>query len=326
MCHVYRAEVTHAKAHKGVAQEAKASATAAEGRHTRILFSTLSFTIAAIATVGITVILSLYFTSAYSQCSLLGSGLPWVQPNVSHTLSTSRAIDVKFVSTDVNSGKSDRTPCKLCRFFVVTTLTIPLTPVVDELLLGGFDGDVSKMQASMQVADMWFREGDNVTIGMSQLSQEMHYYYMHNDSSLREADHLMGEALSALWLKDDQALIAGDGHSCLSDSYLPLTSVSAASTPGVYSFVIVKSQPTEALGEGAQWGSCETPRKEDVVRVLAKTSVNIGGKSAACSRLLYVIPGPSCEILLCSCSFVHHEREASGADSRILATVPTRSG
>ena len=151
---------------------------------------------------------------------------------------------------------------------------------IDEVLLSGFDGDVSKMQTSMQVADMWLCAGDNVTLGLGQLSEEMHYYYMHNDSSLREADHLMGEALSALWLKDDQALISGDGHSCLSDSFLPLTSVSADSTPGVYSFVIVKSYPTEAMGRGAHRSGCVTPRADDVVRVLARTSVKIGGKDA----------------------------------------------
>lgn len=137
-------------------------------------------------------------------------------------------------------------------------------------MLNAFNGNVAEMEASMQVAEMWLRQGDNVTLGLSQLSQDMFYYYMNNDPSVREKGTI-GEKLSVMWLKDGESYHTSKENSsvCFEDIYLPLNNVESSSTPGLYSFVVVKDYP--GLDE------CSTPPSDKIVRTLAKTSVNIGG-------------------------------------------------
>ncbi|CAE7741862.1 unnamed protein product, partial [Symbiodinium microadriaticum] len=144
-------------------------------------------------------------------------------------------------------------------------------------LLSAFDGDAARMESSMQLTDVWLRAGDNVKLGLSHVSQDMYYYYMNNDTSVRELD-MIGEPLSALWLKNGQALTNTDDRmACLSDSYLPLNRVDAATSPGLYTFVVVKRhRSVSGLLDNAQESGCATPAAEDIVRVLARSSVQIG--------------------------------------------------
>jgi hypothetical protein len=118
----------------------------------------------------------------------------------------------------------------------------------------------------MHVGEVWLHGGDNVTLGLNKLSLDMLYYYMSNETSVRDKS-LIGDKLSAMWLKDGEAYTRKD-HECMTDAYLPLTNVQPSHTPGLYSFVVVRGYP--GLDQ------CETPSEENVVKVLAKTSVQIG--------------------------------------------------
>lgn len=196
----------------------------------------------------------------------------------------------------------EQTPCKppenVCQtvllVLILCLLCLSVSCRVDDALLSSFDGDVFKMESSMQVGEIWLRGGDNVTLGLNDLSQDILYYYMSNDVSVRGRS-LVGQKLSAMWLKDGEAYTR-EGSFCESDPYLPLINVNATHTAGLYSFVVVSDYPRVDV--------CESPPIESVVKVLAKTSVKIGGgricsplwssNYSSCGDCLFLV-APSCK-------------------------------
>mmetsp|Transcript_14628 Transcript_14628/g.22062 ORF Transcript_14628/g.22062 Transcript_14628/m.22062 type:complete len:1104 (-) Transcript_14628:253-3564(-) len=136
--------------------------------------------------------------------------------------------------------------------------------------LEDYNGDEVELEAHIQAAEMWLVDGDDATVGLNKMAQDM-LYYLTTDGS---------QKLHGMWLKNGEAYRTDRG-TCVHDGYLSFNSVNSNTTPGLYSFVVVKGGQRDPLcnTEGVcrtPPPGCFTPSSEAIVKTLSRIYINIG--------------------------------------------------